>query len=67
MTLLQITVTGVLANLRSGRGLFGEEATMNAVSKATDMVAEVLDDGEYSADDKWQVIVSSDAGPSFSL
>lgn len=53
---------GVLANLRSGRGLFGEEATMKAVTKVTETIEEAIDDGSYSADDKWVVTLTGPTG-----
>ena len=41
---------GMLANLKSGRGLFGEEATMAAVSQATAALEDVMDDGTYTGE-----------------
>ena len=32
---------GLLANLKAGRGLFGEEATMKAVGKITETIEQV--------------------------
>jgi len=39
---------GLLGNLRSGRGLFGEKATMNAVSKVTGTIADAMSDGMHT-------------------
>ena len=41
---------GMLANLKSGRGLFGEEATMAAVSQETAALEDVMDDGTYTGE-----------------
>jgi len=53
---------GLLSNLRSGRGLFGEEATMNAVSKVAETIEEAMDDGTYTSEDKWEVMVNGASG-----
>ncbi|EKX38936.1 hypothetical protein GUITHDRAFT_143930 [Guillardia theta CCMP2712] len=49
----------VLGNLRSGRGLFGEEVTMKAVSTISGAVEEIMDSDEveYSERDKWDLVI----------
>jgi hypothetical protein len=53
---------GILANLKSGRGLFGEEATMKAVQQVSSGIEEAMNDGAYTDQDKWDVTVTGSVG-----
>eukprot|EP00960_Hanusia_phi_P056601 763319-Hanusia_phi.AAC.2 len=59
----------VLGNLRSGRGLFGEEATMKAVSSISDVVEDMMESEEvtYSEKDKWDLVIYGGDGTSLEV